>query len=466
MIFNSVTFLCFFLPTVFAVNCILRKTTYSNIWLLFASLLFYAWGEPYYVLLLVISILFNWITGILIEKSKKPNRQIIFISGIIFNLGLLGYFKYFKFILSVINTLSIQHVFNLPDIALPIGISFFTFQAISYIADVYQGKTNASHNLVNVALYISFFPQLIAGPIVQYRRINQQIESRKITCQKIAIGFKRFIYGLAKKVLIANITGACADTIFSYNVDLLNSQTAWLGALAYTLQIYYDFSGYSDMAIGLSKIFGFNIMENFQYPYLSNSITEFWRKWHISLGSWFREYVYIPLGGNHKGSVRTCINLFITFFLTGIWHGADFSFILWGIYHGFFIIIEKLGLKKKLDKFHILSPIYCFIILNFGWVLFRAKNTRTGLQYILHMIFPWKYTINKISVWNYIDKKTIFAIVCGIAGIGFMKKFIPANIQNKWQNSTFEAIYCIIMLILCIASIAGNTYNPFIYFQF
>ncbi len=352
------------------------------------------------------------------------------------------------------------------NIALPIGISFFTFQAISYIVDVYRGETDASNNFVNVALYISFFPQLIAGPIVKYRDINKQIENRSVFPKDVSDGFKRFIYGLGKKVLIANTLGLCVDTIYAYNITVIDCKTAWIGALAYTFQIYYDFSGYSDMAIGLGKMFGFKILENFEHPYLSQSISEFWRRWHISLGSWFREYVYIPLGGNRKGKVRTYINLIIVFFLTGLWHGADLSFILWGLYHGFFTILERIGLKKVLDRTKIIPTIYTFFVVNIGWVLFRANDTWTGLRYIARMM-PWRHRdIQFIETWNYMDRKTVFVFACAVIGMGFINRFAPKRVKDLWSGSVVEAVYCILVLILCLAAIASDTYNPFIYFQF
>lgn len=328
------------------------------------------------------------------------------------------------------------------------------------------GGVEASPKLVNTALYISFFPQLIAGPIVKYKDINKQIENRSITVDNISEGFRRFIYGLSKKVLISNVLGLCVDTIYSYDIAQIDGKAAWIGALAYTFQIYYDFSGYSDMAIGLGKMFGFDILENFNYPYLSKSISEFWRRWHISLGSWFREYLYIPLGGNRKGTIRTYVNLIIVFFLTGLWHGADVSFIVWGLYHGMFSVLERLGLIKVLNKTKILSAIYCFIVVNFGWVFFRANTTWDALRYLLRMIFPWRYANICIPIWNYLDKKTIFIGIYAILGMGLIQVIMPNSLAEKWKNSAIEACYCVVLLVLCLAAIASDTYNPFIYFQF
>ena len=465
MVFSSAIFLLMFLPIVFVLNLFI-KNEYSNILLLIASLFFYAWGEPYLVLLMITSIIINWAVGRVIEKTDGNKKRISLTLGIVCDLGILGYYKYAGFIVEIINSIFHTEMIPVPEIALPIGISFFTFQAISYISDVYKGETNASYKLVNTALYISFFPQLIAGPIVKYRDINKQIEARTITRIGISSGFKRFIYGLSKKVLLSNVLGLCVDTIYAYDITAIDGRTAWIGALAYTFQIYYDFSGYSDMAIGLGKMFGFDFFENFNYPYLSKSITEFWKKWHISLGAWFREYVYIPLGGNRKGTARTYINLILVFFLTGLWHGADFSFIIWGLYHGFFTIIERLGLKKFLDKSRLISTIYCFCIVNFGWVLFRATDTLTGIRFISRMLMPWRHLDISIPIWNYIDCKTIFTLFVAILGIGIVKTLVPEKIKYLWRDSTIEAIYCVLLLILCLASIASDTYNPFIYFQF
>lgn len=467
MVFSSAIFLLLFLPVVFVFNWFVKKE-FSNYFLLLASLFFYAWGEPHLVILMMVSIVINWIVGRLIEEQARGQfrKKLILSLGIICNLGILVYYKYSGFFLSIINKFLGKDVFVIPQIALPIGISFFTFQAISYIVDVYRGDTQSSPKLVNVALYISFFPQLIAGPIVKYREIDKQIENRNVQWSFVAQGFRRFIYGLSKKVLISNVLGLCVDTVYTYDISIIDWKTAWICSLAYTFQIYYDFSGYSDMAIGLGKMFGFDIPENFNYPYLSKSISEFWRKWHISLGSWFREYVYIPLGGNRKGAFRTYLNLSVVFFLTGLWHGADFSFILWGVYHGFFSVVERLKLKNILNNSKFLSRTYCFLIVNFGWVLFRAPNTLLGLRMISRMILPWRYSGNEITAWNYLDNRALFVILCAVIGMGVIQTIIPKKRVNQWRGSIPESIYCVILLVLSLSAIASNTYNPFIYFQF
>ncbi len=465
MVFSSSVFLLLFLPIVFIGNFLIKKQ-YSNYFLLAASLIFYAWGEPYLVLLMVASILLNWGIGLALSKTQGYVRVLFLVTGIICDLGILGYYKYAGFFAKTVNALIGKNVIPELQIALPIGISFFTFQALSYVVDVYRGETEASKSLVNVALYISFFPQLIAGPIVKYRDINQQIENRTYNWMDVSDGFRRFIYGLGKKVLISNPLGLCVDTIYAYDVAVVDWRMAWIGALAYTLQIYYDFSGYSDMAIGLGRMFGFRILENFDYPYLSHSITEFWRRWHISLGSWFREYVYIPLGGNRKGPCRTYLNLIIVFFLTGLWHGAEMSFVIWGLYHGFFVIVERIGLKKLLGRTKVVSAVYMFFVVNVGWVLFRADHTLTGLKYIARMLLPWKYHGAMVASWNYMDLKTVFIFVCGVLGMGLLKAVVPAKIKTAWKYSAVEAVYCVCILLLCLASVASDTYNPFIYFQF
>lgn len=464
MVFSSFVFLWEFLPIVFVVNYIL-KFRYSNVWLLIASLFFYAWGEPFLVLLLIVSIIINWIIGIGIEKYRLYGKLVLVI-GVIFNLLALGYYKYANFGVRIINSLFRKEILPVPEIALPIGISFFTFQAISYIIDVYRGETRAQRKLINVALYISFFPQLIAGPIVKYKDINKQIENRTVTGNKVASGFRRFIYGLSKKVLISNVLGKTADIIFTADIGTIGGITAWIAALCYTFQIYYDFSGYSDMAIGLGKMFGFDIPENFNYPYLSKTVGEFWRRWHISLGSWFKEYVYIPLGGNRKGKVCTYINLAIVFFLTGLWHGANWKYIIWGLYYGFLVIIERMGSQKFLVKSKLISHIYMFIIINFGWVLFRVNHLVDIVPFAKRLVMPWLYTESDIASWQYSDRMTILAFICAILGMGVIQKIVPEKVKGIWKFSIMEFAYCSIMLILCIMSLAGGTYNPFIYFQF
>ena len=472
MVFSSSVFLLLFLPAVYLINALVSnvlkaKTIWSNCFLVLASLFFYAWGEPVLVLLMIAVILLNWFCGKRISSSAGIRRKGWLFLAVAGDLSALGYFKYMDFLIRTVNGLMGREMPAPSQIALPIGISFFTFQAISYVIDIRRGKTETSASLINTALYISFFPQLIAGPIVKYRDICQQIEKRTVSWDRTAEGFRRFIFGLGKKVLIANVLGLCVDTVYSYNPELIDPRAAWIAAVAYTFQIYYDFSGYSDMAIGLGKMFGFDYPENFNDPYLSSSISEFWRRWHISLGTWFREYVYIPMGGNRKGRAWTYFNLAVVFLLTGLWHGANFTFILWGAFHGFFVIIERAGFGKFLNKKRIIGMLYCFLTVTFGWVLFRMEDAWSAVMIVSRMIRPWHYLqIAAIPADAYLDLKTVTMLIVSAAGAGALRKVVPEKWKEKWKNSAAEAVFCTVVLILCIAAIASDTYNPFIYFQF
>ncbi|MBR3599363.1 MAG: MBOAT family protein [Lachnospiraceae bacterium] len=463
MVFSSMIFLWIFLPFVFCVN-LFAKTKISNYILLISSLFFYAWGEIEYLFLLIISIFANWLFAKALCEIKE--RKVVLAIGIIFNLFFLCQYKYLAFFVRMINDIFQVKVLNEVDSYLPIGISFYTFQAISFLVDIYRKDVDKQPTFINTALYIAFFPQLIAGPIVKYKDINQQIDSRQISSEKFAVGFRRFIYGLGKKVIISNVLGMCVDNAYANDVLLMDSRMIWIASLSYTMQIYYDFSGYSDMAIGLGGMFGFDIPENFNYPYLSKSIREFWRKWHISLSTWFKEYVYIPLGGNRKGHIRTYINLVIVFFLTGLWHGANYSYIVWGLYHGLFSIVERRGLNKYLERHNFISWLYCFCVVNIGWVLFRVEDVSLGFQMIKRMLLFWKYNDVHIGINNYIDIKVYVMLLFGILGMGIIQRYTPKRIVDKWKNSILETVYCMLVLILCLASLAANTYNPFIYFQF
>ena len=470
MVFSSMTFLWLFLPVVFVLCLLIRKPKYQNILLLIFSLFFYAWGMPYYVILLLVSVIINWICGVWMEKWEK-GRTVVLIVSVIANLGLLGYFKYANFILNTIDAL-IPGGNTLPrlNIGLPIGISFFTFQAMSYVIDLYRGEYKAQKNPLNLALYISFFPQLIAGPIVKYRDVNKQIVERTVTGEKIALGFRRFIYGLAKKVIISNILAISVDRIYATDMTRVNSALAWTAAICYTLQIYYDFSGYSDMAIGLGRMFGFDFLENFNYPYISSSIKEFWRRWHISMSSWFREYLYIPLGGNRKGKIRTYINLFIVFAATGLWHGASWNFVGWGLFHGFFIILERLGFGKLLEKSKILSRIYCLLVVIVGWVFFRANDTGTAIEIIKRMFMPWQYNSGNMILGVIMNAKTLLITFIAIIACGPVQQIFKIKalekVAAKWKNSLPEAIVLALLLFYSITLLANDAYNPFIYFRF
>ncbi len=471
MIFSSMTFLWIFLPILLGLYFI-SKEKYRNIILLVFSLIFYSWGEPQYIILMLISILVNYIFGIILDKCKdKTKRRIVLITAILFDLGLLGYFKYFNFFVTNINKLFGNTILPIKEIILPIGISFYTFQIISYIVDLYRKEIKVQKNILNLALYITFFPQLIAGPIVKYHDIDKQLQKREITIEKFALGIKRFVYGLSKKVIISNSLAFVADYIFDSQITSINMPISWIGAICYTLQIYFDFSGYSDMAIGLGKMFGFEFMENFNLPYVSKSITEFWRRWHISLSTWFKEYLYIPLGGNRKGKFRTLINLAIVFLATGFWHGASWNFIIWGAYNGFFLIIERIKLKELLDKnkFKLINHIYSLLIIVVGWVFFRANGLKQAIKYLKVMFIP----SNEKCYFDLdiiINNKNILIFIIAILFSGIIQ-YIFNKLKNKEKiiniyQKYLEAIVISILMFICIMMLASNTYNPFIYFRF
>ena len=467
MVFSSMIFIWVFLP-ILLILYFISNDKFKNIILLIFSLVFYAWGEPKYIFLMLFSIIINYFFGILIDKFKKHKvRKLIFILDILLNLGILGYYKYFNFFVNNLN-----NIFNLNFgnklIPLPIGISFYTFQIMSYIIDLYKDKIKVQKNILNLALYISFFPQLVAGPIVKYIDVDNQIESRKVDITKFSLGVRRFIYGLSKKVLIANILGASCDAIFNSNLAEISTITAWFGAIFYTLQIYFDFSGYSDMAIGLGKMFGFDFPENFNLPYISKSITEFWRRWHISLSSWFKEYIYIPLGGNRKGKVRTYINLWIVFLVTGIWHGAAWNFVLWGLFHGLFIFIERLGFEKFLKKHKIISRIYTLLVVVTGWVLFRSDSLSNALIYLKKMFIPSIKNVGSLT-FPVLDGKIIFVLIVAILFSGIIRSFYSilknkTNIEKK--TKILEPVVILTLFLFCIMTLISDTYNPFIYFKF
>ena len=469
MVFSSLLFLFRFLPAVLILYYIAPRKLRNVILLLF-SLFFYAWGEPKYVFLMLFTITMDFCIGKGIDKAKKEGNQkkakrFLMIS-ILVDLSILGFFKYADFLIGTVNTLTGAGI-PLLGIPLPIGISFFTFQILSYVIDLYRGRYPVQKNILNLALYISFFPQLIAGPIVRYVDIDRQLESRTHSTQKAMEGIRRFLYGLGKKVLIANVLGQCVGSIYAMELSEVTGAFAWLAAGMYMLQIYYDFSGYSDMAIGLGKLFGFDFPENFNYPYLSKSVQEFWRRWHISLGTWFREYLYFPLGGSRKGAVRTYVNLMIVFLVTGLWHGAGMPFVLWGVYYGVLQVIERLGFKKILGKYPVIGWSYTFLAALFGWVLFRADTFAQAGGMMVRMICPWKYLQTDVLLQNIVDHRAFVMLIVGLLGCGFIQKIwqrIPGT--KRWKYSIGEAVWCAILGVLSLAALAGNTYNPFIYFRF
>lgn len=464
MVFSSAIFLWMFLLAVVCIHHLI-KPQYANLFLLLASLFFYAWGEPVRVLLLLAVIVISHGAGEAIGRYGTYSRWIL-AAGVIFDLGVLGFYKYAGFVVRIGNDLAGRDIWQEPQIILPAGISFFTFQAVSYLVDIYRGKTKTRHSLVHTALYISFFPQLIAGPVIKYADMEQQILNRTVSLEQAAAGFRRFICGLAKKVLISDVLGKSADLIFSMDITSVGGRMAWCASLCYTFQIYYDFSGYSDMAVGLGGMFGFHIPENFNDPYLSRSVAEFWRRWHISLGAWFREYVYIPLGGNRKGNVRTYFNLMIVFLLTGLWHGADYTFVAWGLYHGIFVLLERTGCMERITKSRLVSRCYLFLTVNFGWVIFRSDSLRKALMFLKRMLLPWLYAKADMPAGKYVSGMTVFVAVCAVFGAGRGKKWLSAKLSGKWNGSVPEALCCMILLLLCIAAAAGSAYSPFIYFKF
>jgi len=464
MVFSSLTFLCIFLPAVLILDRIFRNIRVKNALLLVASLLFYAYGEPVYVLLMIVSALLNYVSALLISKfSDNINlKKLALTAGVIVNLGALVFFKYTVFLVSFVNT-SFGASIPVPDVTLPLGISFFTFQAMSYVIDVYRGDCNVQKNFGRLLLYISFFPQLIAGPIVKYRDIEAQILSRSVTGENTALGIRRFAMGLAKKVFIANNVAVIADSVFA-DLGVIDAKTAWLGAVAYMLQIFFDFSGYSDMAIGLGRMFGFEFKENFDHPYIASSIKDFWRRWHISLSSWFKEYLYIPLGGNRKGKARTIINKFIVFACTGIWHGANWTFLLWGLYHGAFLMIEEVIPKKSENKnpaLKVLSQIYLVFVVMIGFVLFRCDSIR-DFGIMIGRMFGAGNADSTMLFMKLINPLNITAL---IAGIVFSMPVGGKLKDNKIAKnvSYVAAVLAVALAMLCLSS---GSYNPFIYFRF
>ena len=468
MLFSSMIFLWLFLPIVFILYYVIDKK-FRNLLLLIASIIFYAWGGVSYTLIMFSSITINYIFALLIDKTIEDykKKRVYLIFCVILNLLILGYFKYTDFVISIINSISKKEVIQLKNIVLPIGISFYTFQALSYVIDVYREQNKAQKNIINLALYISFFPQLIAGPIVKYHDIDSQIVNRKESLENISYGIKRFIYGLSKKVILANMFALSCDEILKQPIGDIGTALAWVAAILYTLQIYYDFSGYSDMAIGLGHMFGFKFLENFNYPYISKSVQEFWRRWHISLSTWFKEYLYIPLGGNRKGKYFTYLNLFIVFFATGLWHGASFNFIIWGLWHGLFLVIERVFLSEILEKnkFKLLNHIYVILVFVLGWVLFRANDLKHALE-LYKLMFSYKESVYTVRYFFY--PQTLVCFIFGILFSGLFQSSFPKVKAAIFSSRVYvlESIIQFILLFICIMYLVNGTYNPFIYFRF
>lgn len=473
MVFSSITFLFLFLPIVLMLYFLSGNVKYRNTILLIASLFFYTWGEQGLVIIMISSILVNYLIGIQIAKFNSQSKLFLGL-GVVLNLSALGYFKYVNFFTDNVNKLLSVDFENAP-IHLPIGISFFTFQSVSYLIDVYRKEAKVQRNPINLALYISLFPQLIAGPIVRYTTVASEIIHRKVTSATFYSGIIRFIEGLAKKVLLANPMGQIADKILGGEIVVGNTDVAWLGALAYTMQIYFDFSGYSDMAIGLGRMFGFHFLENFNFPYISKSIQEFWRRWHISLSSWFKDYLYIPLGGNRLGKGRTYVNLLIVFLLTGFWHGASWSFIVWGLFHGMFLIFERLGLSKILDKNKFLGWCYTMLVVMVGWVFFRIEELPDALSYLRIMFVPF-YNTSIITAGDLLTMKTTIVLATSVvlaSGIVNRAKLIILKTVKRRESIFIYRLHELLLFliyigvfVLTIITLATTTYNPFIYFRF
>lgn len=489
MLFSSITFLGFFLPFILVLYYSIPNRIYRNCVLFLGSLLFYAWGEPKFIFLMFASIIFNYNMGLRLGNPELTRRKTLLIISIIVNIGILFVFKYLGFscriVTAILTSLHLKPL-RIINLIMPIGISFYTFQEISYIVDVYRNPELSQKNLLNLGLYISFFPQLIAGPIVRYHDINEQIIERTENLSQFANGIERFIIGLSKKLLIANAMAQVCDKIYSADFFSYGTYAAWIAAIAYALQIYYDFSGYSDMAIGLAKMFGFDLLENFNYPYAASSITDFWKRWHISLTNFFRDYVYIPLGGNRKGSKRTVLNRYIVFFTTGLWHGASFSFILWGLAHGTLMTIERLfGKNVKISEckilrillsiFHRVVTILFILLL---WILFR-NGTKMTLKLLFKMagVNYTIFTSAGLTRWFqvgflYLGIDIKFYILASM-GIIFcfpwwkkIRLFYSENNVISMVLRSIKYLMLVCLLVLCFANLASNSYNPFIYFRF
>lgn len=468
MLFSSIVFLFSFLPAVMILYYLL-PVRFRNVILLLASLVFYAWGEPVYLFLMLLSILFNYFSGLDIARNlqdkRAAKRSLVF--NLIINLAVLGFFKYEGFVLDTLNGILPVHI-SYHALPLPIGISFYTFQILSYIIDVYRGNVKVQTNLSNFALYVTMFPQLIAGPIVQYADVDEQLASREVSWTKFGEGSMYFIRGLAKKVLLANTSGMIFTEVSGLAKGNIAVMTAWLGAFAYMFQIYFDFSGYSDMAIGLGKMFGFEFNMNFNYPYVSKSITEFWRRWHISLSSWFRDYVYIPLGGNRVSKIKHIRNLLIVWFLTGLWHGAAWNFVAWGLYYGVILIIEKYLLSPVLDRLpDVVRHIYSIVQVVIGWVLFFSSSFGQAADYIRVMFGAGAHGFADRESMYLLTSNLILWLIL-IFGSTPLVHFRYEHMlrSKKWNTTIINSVVYAALFIVCIAYLVTETYNPFLYFRF
>lgn len=478
MVFSSLSFISIFLPVVLILYWILPGIRVRNFLLLFASLVFYAYGEPVYVFLMIGTVLLNYLWALGMERFPGGKKAFLLLA-VLQNLGVLGVYKYSGFLVELWNGWTGMEL-PVPQLSLPIGISFFTFQAMSYVIDVYRGGTKAQRNLFRLMLYVSLFPQLIAGPIVKYHDVEQELSERTLSLPETMLGIRRFVTGLGKKVLIANYMAVVADTLFAADPLQVNILGAWLGAVAYMLQIYFDFSGYSDMAIGLGWMFGFHFKENFRYPYGAVSMRDFWRKWHISLSGWFREYLYFPLGGNRKGRLRTCINKIIVFACTGIWHGANVTFLFWGLYHGFFLMLEEYipffrreGGKVKKAVLH----LYVVLAVLVGFVFFRADTMAQGVLWVKTMFSGFCFDNASMQLWlSLLTPVHLTAMAAGILAAGPLGELLTSRVAAVSRGEDRGVVWTVlekltwvlvpVLLLLCVMNLAGGTYNPFIYFRF
>ncbi|MCH5340802.1 MAG: MBOAT family protein [Acetatifactor sp.] len=469
MVFSSVLFLFRFLP-IFMICYFLAPGRMKNFILFLGSLFFYAWGEPIYVVLMLFSTVVDYVNGRLIERCRGSRKAVLpLIASVVINLGLLGFFKYADFLIQTVNTLA-GTALPLLELGLPIGISFYTFQTMSYTIDVYRGEAKVQKNILDFGVYVAMFPQLIAGPIVKYREVEERLHNRHMDVVAISHGLKRFCMGMAKKVLLANNLGALWTEISVQNYQSMSMMTAWLGMLAFAFQIYFDFSGYSDMAIGLGEILGFHFPENFNYPYISASITEFWRRWHISLGSWFREYVYIPLGGNRKGLPRQLFNILIVWMLTGIWHGAGWNFLLWGLWFACLLVLEKMFLGRVLSWFpRVVGILYTCAAVLIGWVLFELATLGDILSYLRAMVGTSGFLDANAF---YLGREYLVLLVIGAVASTPIPKKLAIRLERSKTGLCMaifrlgEKIIPAALLLLCIAGIVDDSYNPFLYFRF
>lgn len=468
MVFSSLTFLFFFLPITLLLY-FLVPTRFKNGLLFLSGLLFYGWGEPVYIIIMILSILIDYLSGRVMDRfgRAKRVRKAVLLLSIIMNLGLLGVFKYSAFFIGNLNGLFGLSIPN-PNLALPIGISFYTFQSMSYTIDLYRGQIPVQKSFINFGAYVSMFPQLVAGPIVRYDDVRRELEHREVSVSKISDGVAIFIKGLAKKVIMANNLGLIWTTVKATPIHELSAATAWLGILAFAFQIYFDFSGYSDMAVGMGKMLGFHFPENFNLPYIAKSISDFWRRWHITLGTWFREYVYIPLGGNRKGKWRTVFNLLVVWTLTGFWHGASWNFLLWGLYFGVLIVLERLFLGRVLEKLPgVVRIVYTFLLVLFGWILFEFESVPEAFQYFLAM-FGANGTAFIDTTFSYLFSANVLLLLVAIViSTGLVKRIYEFLGERKSIVVRVAVPVCsILVFLLCTAYLVDATYNPFLYFRF